>query len=659
MFVNNWASMRSLTGASRLPLRRILGSSLPISVSRKCAYSTQLSKDKKTILDRLDPAPDAEGLKYYQNTFQQPQIAVVKVGGAVITDSLGELVSALKDLHKSNLIPVIVHGGGPQMNQRLESEGVEPVYEQGMRVTDKATLKIAEEVFQSENDKVVQALKTAGVSAQGFVGDGMLQGKYLDFAKWKYVGKITSINQPKLRDLVKSKIIPVIASLAAGDEGYSLNVNADVVAAFLARSLQPLNTVYLSPGGGIFDDQKQLLPEINLKRDWDMLMAKPWVKFGTKLKIEQVRDILADATDGDAKVNLTSPQHLRRILVNDLAQLQLGTTVHKGEQTTESSSAKKRIGIIGARGYVGRELMRIIQSHPNMDIACVSSRQFVGQRVCDTIEGVHIPLKYTNLSPDELGTTEGIDAWVLALPNGLSETYVTALQGAHQSKGTMPVVVDLSADNRFTDKWTYGLPERYRSDLTKAKLISNPGCYATGAQLSILPLKDSLASPPVVFGVSGYSGAGTNPSPKNDPAFLKDNLIPYALSNHIHEREVTRQVGQNIHFTPHVASWFQGISLTTNIQLSRPTTSEEVFEIYKKAYEGEPLIKVTKDVPLVRDNAGKHHVCVGGFEVSATDPSRVVVVSTLDNLLKGAATQCVQNLNLALGLEETAGISTE
>eukprot|EP01134_Creolimax_fragrantissima_P002225 CFRG2225T1 len=633
----------------------LLRRTAPVVVSRFRHCLTH-SRDQKAVLSRIDPPTDVEGVQYFEKHFTTPQIAVVKVGGAVITDSLGELVSALQDLHKSNLIPVIVHGGGPQLNTRLESKGIEPQYENGMRVTDEATLEIAEEIFKSENKKIVTALKTAGLSAKGFVADGLVQGKYLDFDKWKYVGQITSIDQPKLQDLIKGKTIPVIASMALCTDGHCLNVNADVVASFLARLLNPLNTVYLSPNGGIFDDKKNLLQEINILRDWDTLMAQPWVKFGTKLKIEQVRDILADTTDPNAKVNLTSPQHLRRILVNDLGRLGLGTTVHKGAKTgAEKTDGVKKIGIIGARGYVGRELMKIIQSHPKMTIACVSSRELVGQRVCDTIEGVHTPLVYSNLSTVDLPNVEGIDAWVLALPNGLSEGYVRALQ-ENVNTSDMPVVVDLSADNRFTDTWVYGLPERFRNDISGAKLISNPGCYATGAQLSILPLKDMLATAPTVFGLSGYSGAGTTPSPKNNPEFLRDNIIPYSLSNHIHEREVTRQIGHDIHFIPHVASWFQGITLTTNLYLDRPTTSEEVFEMFSKAYDGEPLIKVTKTIPLVRDNAGEHHVCIGGFEVSATDPRRVVVVATLDNLLKGAATQCVQNLNLALELCENEGI---
>ena len=209
----------------------------------------------------------------------------------------------------------------------------------------------------------------------------------------------------------------------------------------------------------------------------------------------------------------------------------------------------------------------------------MSSRELVGKPV-DGVPG----LQYSNLSPEAcaaMGKTD-VTAWVLALPNDKAAPYVAAIA----SKPNPPVLLDLSADYRFDSAWQYGLPERFRSALSGAKRISNPGCYATGivcaaalpvprgsrhaaqprwpcdeltpdgtpsrlpspavgigggmsgAQLSLLPLQAQLglAAPPSVFGVSGYSGAGTTPSKRNDPAYLQDNLVPYSLSGHMHER---------------------------------------------------------------------------------------------------------------------------
>jgi N-acetyl-gamma-glutamyl-phosphate reductase/acetylglutamate kinase len=173
----------------------------------------------------------------------------------------------------------------------------------------------------------------------------------------------------------------------------------------------------------------------------------------------------------------------------------------------------------------------------------------------------------------------------------------------------------------------------------------------------LVSLFDKHAAP-TVFGVSGYSGAGTKPSPKNDPEFLRDNLIPYSLTNHIHEREVSYQLGTAVNFIPHVASWFQGIALTVNVPLNKTMTSNDIKSVFEEFYQGEQLVKVLESgEPLVRDNAGKHYVRIGGFNVHP-EGRRAVITTTIDNLLKGAATQAVQNLNLSLGFDEYAGIPT-
>ena len=217
------------------------------------------------------------------------------------------------------------------------------------------------------------------------------------------------------------------------------------------------------------------------------------------------------------------------------------------------------------------------------------------------------------------------------------------------------VVVDLSADYRFDERWYYGLPELTRQKYAGQKRISNPGCYATAMQLAIAPLKDRLAGPPQCFGVSGYSGAGTTPSDKNNPELLRDNLMPYALADHLHEREVSRQLGLPVEFMPHVAPHFRGITMTVNLWLQTAMKIEDVRALYRERYAGEPLIQVLDEAPWVSRIAGRHGVEIGGFTL-APGGKRLVVVATLDNLLKGAATQAMQNLNLAFGHEELEGV---
>ena len=281
----------------------------------------------------------------------------------------------------------------------------------------------------------------------------------------------------------------------------------------------------------------------------------------------------------------------------------------------------KKVALVGARGYVGQALQELVKAHGKLEL-----------HVVQRDDGVKIEA----------------DAWILALPNGTSSPWIEAIAGD-------AVIVDLSADHRFDDAWVYGQPERLRDRIRGAKRISNPGCYATAMQLALVPLVPWLSGPAHVFGVSGYSGAGTKPSPKNDPAVLQDNLLPYALVEHVHEREVARQLSHPLFFMPHVAPFFRGITVTVSMAFGEKREREAIMARYREAYAAEPLVTLSDEAPLVRDIRDKHHVAIGGVEVSA-DGKHAVVVATIDNLLGGAATQALRNLNLALGFPERQGL---
>ncbi|HEX5663560.1 MAG TPA: N-acetyl-gamma-glutamyl-phosphate reductase [Xanthomonadaceae bacterium] len=309
----------------------------------------------------------------------------------------------------------------------------------------------------------------------------------------------------------------------------------------------------------------------------------------------------------------------------------------------------KRIGLVGARGHVGAELIRLLATHPGFELGFVSSRELDGQRVAERVPQFASELRYRNIAHEALGD-ERVDAYVLALPNGKAGQCIAAIDAGNPDA----VVIDLSADYRFDDAWYYGLPELTRSGYSGQRRISNPGCYATAMQLAIAPMRDLVAGPVQCFGVSGYSGAGTTPSDKNDPDKLRDNLMPYALTGHLHGREVARHL-LPVEFMPHVAPHFRGLTVTANLHLREPTTLDAVRQRYRDRYDGEPLVDVTDEAPWVSRIAGRHGAQVGGFSLTE-DGSRLVVVSTLDNLLKGAATQALQNLNLAFGHDEFEGI---
>ncbi|WP_449445980.1 N-acetyl-gamma-glutamyl-phosphate reductase [Thermomonas brevis] len=313
-------------------------------------------------------------------------------------------------------------------------------------------------------------------------------------------------------------------------------------------------------------------------------------------------------------------------------------------------SAAIKVGLVGARGYTGAELIRLFAAHPRFELAFVTSRELDGQRVADHNAGFAGGLRYS--SPDYRDLPGlGADAVVLALPNGKAAHIVQQFDDA----GADPVIVDLSADYRFDDAWYYGLPELTRARYAGQLRISNPGCYATAMQLVIAPMLDALAGPVQCFGVSGYSGAGTTPSDKNNVELLRDNLMPYALAGHVHEREVSRHLAHPVEFMPHVAPHFRGLTITANLHLSRSFVLDEVLARYRDRYGGEPLLRVQDEAPWVSRIAGRHHVEIGGFTLS-DDGRRLVAVATEDNLLKGAATQALQNLNMAFGLDEFLGI---
>jgi len=310
------------------------------------------------------------------------------------------------------------------------------------------------------------------------------------------------------------------------------------------------------------------------------------------------------------------------------------------------------IGLVGARGHAGRELIRLISGHPEMMLAYAVSREWAGRKVAEIAPEDSDECIFEALDPAEAARRR-VDAVILALPDNAGAPFVEAFDNAAKEK----VIVDLSADHRFDD-WAYGLPELNRDNIKEKTRIANPGCYATAMQLAVAPLSPMLGGVPAIFGVSGYSGAGTTPGPRNDVNRLKDNLMPYKLSGHNHEKEASRHLGRAVRFFPHVHPAFRGLLVTAHIPLVAALDKEALIARYREAFAGEPLIEIRDEAPELKDGADHSGVIIGGFDVGA-DGKSAVVVAAEDNLLKGAAVQAVQNLNIALGLPEFMGILEE
>ncbi len=311
-----------------------------------------------------------------------------------------------------------------------------------------------------------------------------------------------------------------------------------------------------------------------------------------------------------------------------------------------------RLALIGGRGYTGAALLALIAAHPRLELAVATSGSQAGQPIHGVVpEWPEHDQRFQALAPEGCGQVEA-DVWVLALPNGASSPWIAAISENHPDA----LILDLGADYRFNPDWAYGLTEWNRQAIGNTRRIANPGCYATGAQFGLMPIRDRLTRAPVIFGVSGHSGAGRTPSPRNDPERLRDNLIPYSLTGHVHEEEVSTHLGLPVRFHPHVAAFFRGISLTLAVDLSEPLSQSELLELFSGIYENEPLIKVGADIPEIREVAGSPRLMIGGFAVDPRNPLRSSFVVVLDNLLKGAASQAVQNINLALGFDELTGM---
>ena len=310
-----------------------------------------------------------------------------------------------------------------------------------------------------------------------------------------------------------------------------------------------------------------------------------------------------------------------------------------------------RVALVGARGYVGFELLQLLDAHPLAQVVAAFSREFKGKAISDIVKGFSDRKLCYQAGEFKILLEMDLDVIFLALPNDLAKKHDTLWQGLAQNT----VIIDLSSDYRFDDNWVYGQPETCKDKVVGQKMIANPGCYATASQLGLLPIIEYCDSSPSIFGVSGYSGAGSSPVENNDPKRLADNLKAYKLTDHIHEREVSRVLGRSVYFMPHVAEFFRGIHLTISIELNKAFNLPEIIKLYQQYYRSHELIHVTSDIPEVQKIQNTHHVIIGGFNLK---DRHLVLCVCIDNLLKGAATQAIQNMNLALSCIHELTINT-
>jgi N-acetyl-gamma-glutamyl-phosphate reductase len=317
----------------------------------------------------------------------------------------------------------------------------------------------------------------------------------------------------------------------------------------------------------------------------------------------------------------------------------------------------KKVGVLGASGYTGYELIKLLGRHKGVELVVLNSESHAGRAVSELYPDFSGQLSFTGYSVEEVNSMN-LDLVFLALPHTVSMRIVPRLEAR---------IVDLSADYRFKDyreyervygvehkdsqrEAVYGLPELYRREIRKARLVANPGCYATACLLASLPINDCADY--IVFDCkSGYSGAGKNSVYARNPNAIKDNLVAYSLTRHRHVWEMRQFLRPRVGFTPHVVGCFRGLMATVHVALGGGADAKEAFDGF---FGGEPFVRIVERAPELRDAQNTNYCFIGGFEKD--DNNRLVVVSVLDNLLKGAAGQAVQNMNLMLGFPETEGL---
>ncbi|MGB9713149.1 MAG: N-acetyl-gamma-glutamyl-phosphate reductase [Dissulfurimicrobium sp.] len=337
-----------------------------------------------------------------------------------------------------------------------------------------------------------------------------------------------------------------------------------------------------------------------------------------------------------------------------------------------------RIAIIGGSGYTGIELLRLLRGHPKARVVAVTSRRFAGKLLADVFPSLYGLYDGLAFSEPDIGSLAGdIDVAFTAVPHKAAMAIVSELLEAGLR------VIDLSADFRLRDQKTYeawyephsaphllshavyGLTEIYRAKITAARLVANPGCYPTSALLPLIPLlRAGLVDPKdiVIDSKSGASGAGRNPSIGTLFCEVNEAFKAYKIGEHRHtpeiEQELSLAAGTDVvvNFTPHLVPMSRGILTTIYAKPAKAASTSELIEALRVFYQDRPFVRILPqglfpDVSSVRGS----NFCDIGLKIEGRT-NRLIIISAIDNLVKGASGQAIQNMNIMHGIPEAAGL---
>jgi N-acetyl-gamma-glutamyl-phosphate reductase len=340
-------------------------------------------------------------------------------------------------------------------------------------------------------------------------------------------------------------------------------------------------------------------------------------------------------------------------------------------------TARVKVAVFGASGYAGLELIRLLARHPGVDLTFLTSREYQGRPVAEVFPALANIVKLSFVAPDPAVIASATEVAFLAVPHKTAMEVVPPLLSAGVR------VVDLSADFRFRDQavyeaWyqphsaaellaesVYGLPELHQNKIRTARLVGNPGCYPTCVILGLAPLvKGRLVFPDSLIAdcKSGVSGAGRGASLTTSYCEVTDCLRAYKVGEHRHtpemEQQLTLLAGQTVKvtFTPHLVPMSRGILGTLYAQLVKPLTDDDIRKVYRAFYRDQPFVRLMPPgtLPSTQQVRGSNY-CDLGFKVDR-ERGRVIVVSAIDNLTRGASGLAVHNFNLMTGFPETLGL---
>lgn len=347
--------------------------------------------------------------------------------------------------------------------------------------------------------------------------------------------------------------------------------------------------------------------------------------------------------------------------------------------TNQASKQKIKIGIVGGTGYTGVELLRLLAIHPHAELTCITSRGDAGLPVADMFPSLRGRVDLAFSDPATAKLTE-CDVVFFATPHGVAMSQAQTLLDANVK------VIDLAADFRLQDttvfeqwykmphscpdilkKSVYGLPELYRDQVKAAKVIGNPGCYPTTVLLGLAPLLENglidFSVPIIADCKSGVSGAGRKAEVATLFAESSDNMKAYGISGHRHHPEIHAQITQlagekvDFIFVPHLIPMIRGMLSTVYVKLTAKGLQTQLQSLYEKRYENETFVDVMPagSLPETRSVRGSNQLRIALHPQKNTDYLTIVVVQ--DNLVKGAAGQAVQNMNIMFGLDEQSGLN--